>query len=67
MVQVAIFDKTMIDHEELKRLIALETIAADKSIMRFTPRIDEEYAAVGVQAVRVDIPEDFDVRLTAML
>ena len=32
MVQVAIFDKTMIDHEELKRLIALETVAADKSM-----------------------------------
>ena len=45
----------------------LSELEADKSIMRFTPRIDEEYAAVGVQAVRVDIPEDFDVRLTAML
>ncbi|HFB8530702.1 TPA: hypothetical protein ACKUG7_001194 [Neisseria gonorrhoeae] len=45
----------------------LSVLEADKSIMRFTPRIDEEYAVVGVQAVRVDIPEDFDVRLTAML
>lgn len=57
-------DIPLLDHWQYAVLSELST---DNSVLRFPPVIGEEYAAVGVQAVKVAIPGDFDVRLTAML
>lgn len=57
-------DIPLLDHWQYAVLSELST---DNSVLRFPPMICEEYAAVGVQAVKVVIPEDFDVRLTTML
>ena len=57
-------DIPLLDHWQYA---VLSEFSTDNSVLRFPPMICEEYAAVGVQAVKVVIPEDFDVRLTTML
>lgn len=57
-------DIPLLDHWQYPVLSELST---DNSVLRFPSVICEEYAAVGVQAVKVVIPENFDVRLTTML
>lgn len=59
-----ISDIPLLDHWQYP---VLSELSSDNSVLRFPPVICEEYAAVGVQAVKVVIPEDFDVRLTTML
>lgn len=59
-----ISDIPLLDHWQYP---VLSELSSDNSVIRFPSEICEEYAAVGVQAVKVVIPEDFDVRLTAML
>lgn len=57
-------DIPLLDHWQYP---VLSELASDNSVIRFPSEIGEEYAAVGVQAVKVTIPEGFDVRLTEML
>lgn len=57
-------DIPLLDHWQYP---VLSELSSDNSVIRFPSEIGEEYATVGVQAVKVTIPEDFDVRLTAML
>lgn len=45
----------------------LAELASDGSLLRFPAGIHEQYAAVGVQAVKIEVPENFDVRLTGLL
>ena len=57
-------DIPLLDHWQYP---VLSELSSDNSVIRFPSEIGEEYAAVGVQDVKVPVPEDFDVRLTAML